>query len=336
MKENLPLWKLALNASPDTFELIPAGFSPSYISSAPSVSPSKSLSSSPSIIPSVSQESSDFSDDNGKKNNYIIGDEGNVVLEINIRLAGFGGMLPTEKFTELTKNGVKQFQRDYMKMGVPMGEVDYNTLKAIDEFSEKYRENVSNYKCKCGSCGGFGKGQYKNQYQSTSKTEANHKYEYPGMHQSLLWAVSASRFYLTKKLNNEYSIRSVNSAYRCWEDNKKNNRSTTNHMGKAVDLHFDKNKNRTHDMDILREKIYCECIGAPKQGGNSKYKFGWLPNKFGLEPNKWADGGNAANTWIHFDVREFNKDMYLKDEFFIKSDNESNFNKKLTEISKGA
>jgi len=331
MKESLPLWKLALNASPDSFGLMPAGFSPSFISSGASSSNSQVT-------------SSDFSDDNSledimpsdeKKCNYIMGDEGKVVLEINIRLAGFGGMLPTEKFTELTKSGVKQFQRDYMKMEVPMGEVDYNTLRAIDEFSEKYREDVSNYKCVCGSCGGFGKGQYKNQYQSTSKIESYHKYEYPGMHQSLLWAVSASRFYLTKKLNNEYSIRSVNSAYRCWKDNIRNDRSTTNHMGKAVDLHFDKNKNRTHDMDILREKIYCECIGAPKQGGNSKYKFGWLPNKFGLEPNKWADGKNAATTWIHLDVREFNKDLYLKDEFFIKSNNESNFNKKLTEIAKG-
>ncbi|MDR2594733.1 MAG: hypothetical protein LBC87_08190 [Fibromonadaceae bacterium] len=33
MKENLPLWKLALNASPDSFGLIPVDFSPSFISS---------------------------------------------------------------------------------------------------------------------------------------------------------------------------------------------------------------------------------------------------------------------------------------------------------------
>jgi len=318
MKENLPLWKLALNASPDSFGLMPAGFSSSISLSAP---PSVPKSVAPSVAPSSSQGSSDFSDDNGEKYNYVIGDEGKVVLEINIRLAGFGGVLPTEKFTELTKNGVKQFQRDYMKMEVPTGEADCNTLNAIDEFSEKYRENVSNYKCLCGSCGGFGKGQYKNQ----------NKYEYPGMHQSLLWAVSASRFYLTQKLNNEYSINCVYSAYRCWEDNIKHKRNTTNHMGKAVDLHFNKNNKRTYDMDLLREKIYCECIGAPKQEG----KFGWLPNKFGLEPNKWADGKDAATTWIHLDIREFNKDMYLKDEFFVKSNDESNFNKRLTEIING-
>jgi len=50
MKENLPLWKLALNASPDTFGLIPVDFSPSYISSG--------------VSPSSSQASNGFSDDN--------------------------------------------------------------------------------------------------------------------------------------------------------------------------------------------------------------------------------------------------------------------------------
>jgi len=75
MKENLPLWKLALNASPDSFGLIPAGFSPSFVS--PSVSQSKSLGSSTSN----SQGSNGFSDDNSledimppdwKKYNYTV------------------------------------------------------------------------------------------------------------------------------------------------------------------------------------------------------------------------------------------------------------------------
>lgn len=50
-----------------------------------------------------------------------------------------------------------------------------------------------------------------------SKTEKHHKYEYPGIHQSLLWAVSAVKFYLTIKLNQVYSINKINSGYRCWE-----------------------------------------------------------------------------------------------------------------------
>jgi hypothetical protein len=77
---------------------------------------------------------------------YRKNDSGRAVLEINIRLAGFGGLLPTEEFTELTEKGVKQFQRDYMKMENPTGVADMETLRKIDEFSERYRENVDNYK----------------------------------------------------------------------------------------------------------------------------------------------------------------------------------------------
>ena len=258
--------------------------------------------------------------------NACKGDKGKAILEINIRLAGFGCLLPTEDFTELTEKGVKQFQRDYMDMENPTGVADIATLKKIDEFCEIYRENVDDYKCKCGTCGGFGKGQFKNQYLlGKSRIEKYHKYEYPGMHQSLLWAVSASRFYLTKKLNGEYSIRTIYSGYRCWVDNNNHGRKSTNHMGKAVDLHFNKNGILfTSDMDLLREDIYCEYIGAPKQNGN----FGWLPNKFGLESSS-----AGASTWVHLDVREFNRVTFLKDEFFIKSNNGMNFSKKITDIN---
>ncbi|PKQ61439.1 hypothetical protein BZG02_15920 [Labilibaculum filiforme] len=75
---------------------------------------------------------------------YRKGDKGALILELNFRLSGFGGMLPTEEFTELTEEGVKQFQTDYMKI-TPTGEVDSKTLQKIDEFSDKYRENVANY-----------------------------------------------------------------------------------------------------------------------------------------------------------------------------------------------
>ncbi|GHT35927.1 hypothetical protein FACS189434_14180 [Bacteroidia bacterium] len=64
---------------------------------------------------------------------YHRGDKGKAVLEINIRLAGFGGMLPTEEFTELTEKGVKQFQQDYMKMAKPTGEADFATLEKETE-----------------------------------------------------------------------------------------------------------------------------------------------------------------------------------------------------------
>jgi hypothetical protein len=41
----------------------------------------------------------------------------------------------------------------------------------------------------------------------------------------------------------------------------------------------------------------------------------------------------AANTWVHLDVREFTRVNFLKDEFFIKSNNEMNFSNKIIEIN---
>ena len=259
---------------------------------------------------------------------YQKGDKGKVVLEINFRLAGFGGLLPTEEYTELTEKGVKQFQRDYMKMANPSGVVDSQTLEAIDDFSEKYRENLNDYKCKCGVCSGFGNRQFKNEYTKELQIEAGHKYEYPGIHQSLLWAVSASRFYFTEQLGGKFSIMAISSGYRCWEHSITKSKKTTNHMGKAVDILFNKNGERTResdDMDELREKIYCDFIGAPKQGGNDKTKFGWLACKFGLESTS-----QGAPNWVHLDVREFDPAKYLKDVFFIKSTSDKCFNNRIS------
>ena len=62
------------------------------------------------------------------------------------------------------------------------------------------------------------------------KIEAYHKYEYPGIHRMLLWSVRAVFFY-----NQEYTF-TVNSGYRCSENNKQNGRASTNHCGKAIDI----------------------------------------------------------------------------------------------------
>ena len=35
--------------------------------------------------------------------------------QINIRLAGFGGNVPTDEFDDRTEKTIKQFQRDYMQ-----------------------------------------------------------------------------------------------------------------------------------------------------------------------------------------------------------------------------
>ncbi|MGQ3678600.1 peptidoglycan-binding domain-containing protein [Tenacibaculum discolor] len=267
---------------------------------------------------------------------YKKGDKGKEVQEINIRLTGFGkGLLPKKEFTEKTEIAVSNFQKDFMKIE-PTGIADYKTLEAIDKFCEEYKENLSDYECPCTNssiserpdkdkrCTGFGKKQYKGKYKSSSKVERNNKYEYPGIHRSLLWGISAVRFYMK---DTNYKVKTVFRGYRCWADNLHNpyhsNRTSTNHMGKAADLHFTKDKSRTKkvsDIEYIRENFFHKYLGAPKSGAGQTYGFGWKKNHFGLEPKKFNSGSSGATTWVHVDVREFDKEFLAESLFVNKQD----------------
>ncbi|MFK7051073.1 hypothetical protein V3Q77_14435, partial [Flavobacterium davisii] len=168
-------------------------------------------------------------------------------------------------FTDRTEKMIKQFQRDYMK--VPeTGKVCGNVLRAIDDFQSKYTIHFDDTKCKCGKCKGFGDQSNKGKYAKPQHIEAYHKYEYPGIHRSLLWALKSVMFYTTnteKELN--YTVKCIFSGYRCRFDNLINNRNSTNHMGKALDVHFNKNGKRTQkvkDLEEIREKIFNKYLGA--------------------------------------------------------------------------
>jgi GH24 family phage-related lysozyme (muramidase) len=258
-----------------------------------------------------------------------------LIREINIRLAGFGGNVPTDKFTDRTEKMIKQFQRDYMK--VPeTGKVCGNVLRAIDEFCNKWQEKISNYTCLCkgvrsieNKCSGFGKGRYKGEYSSSRKIERYHKYERPGMHRSLLWGTSALRFYLSKQ--DVYKYLWQTAGYRCWDHNRSVPRQTTNHMGKAVDIQFSKNGTtiegrRQSNLPILHEiydKFYSKYLQA-------KYQWVGGQNNFSIEPIGIGDG--LTNSWIHLDVREFDNE-YLDDEYFIKTQ-ERVINGSIVELAK--
>ncbi len=137
-----------------------------------------------------------------------------LIREINIRLAGFGGNVPTDEFTDRTEKMVKQFQRDYMK--VPeTGKLCGNVLKAIDEFQQKYPINFSEIECKCGSCTGFGKERNSEEYQKATILEKHRKYEYPGIHRSLICAYRASMFYIDKDKQLNFKTKWIESGYRC-------------------------------------------------------------------------------------------------------------------------
>jgi len=265
---------------------------------------------------------------------YRIGDKGKAVLELNIRLAGFGGLLPTEEFTELTEKGVKQFQRDYMKMARPTGEADWDTLEEIDEFCEKYKFTFSELECKCSTkgqdtrdvllnetvrnnCNGFGDGSNRN----------TRFYERPGVHRSLLFVLKALMFYLEKD-KSQFSLRSINSGYRCRFHSVFMDRRTTNHMGTALDLHFNnKDGVRTRDssdMDAIRKYFICKYMNAPLttiDGTGRTREFGWKRNHIGLEPKRDSRGRDGATSWVHVDVREF-ETKYQDDKFFVKNESD--------------
>ncbi|WP_185247647.1 peptidoglycan-binding domain-containing protein [Chryseobacterium bernardetii] len=242
-----------------------------------------------------------------------------LIREINIRLAGFGGNVPTDKFTDRTERMIKQFQRDYMK--VPeTGKVCGNVLKAIDDFQQKYIIDFDDVKCPCGKCKGFGNDKFPEQKQNSKIAELKRKYEYPGIHRSLIWALRAAMFYTTViEKDLKYSVKCIFSGYRCWINNDIHNRSSTNHMGKALDLHFNKNGKRTQvpkDIEEVRQKIFVKYLGNQVRWNET--------NKFSLEPGVAVYKGEfIASTWIHYDVRQFEL-KYLADEYFVKNINQVN------------
>lgn len=228
-----------------------------------------------------------------------------LIREVNIRLAGFGGALPTDEFTELTATCIKQFQRDYM--GVPdTGKICGSVLVALDQFYDEYPISsfMGKAACNCGKCSGFGNG--KMGVQSGINT-AN---EYPGIHRSLIWILKSLNFYLKnefkdKKINVAY----IESGYRCIENNKKHERTSVNHMGLALDIHFHKNGVRTRelsDMEFIRKNIMAKKMGASEQR---------IRDKIYLEPKVFRSGEAGATSWVHFDITMFLA-KYFKNNMF--------------------
>ncbi|CAN1502029.1 Endolysin/autolysin [Flavobacteriaceae bacterium] len=279
------------------------------------------------------------------------GDKSELIREINIRLAGFGGNVPTDEFTDRTEKMIKQFQRDYMK--VPeTGKVCGNVLKAIDEFSTKFDISTTLWnqiKCSCSTKGqqvtsklrvinelnnckdwgdGTGKGTYK-----TGSEEKNHKYEYPGIHRSLLFGFKAMLFYISKQ--NTYKFRMFSSGYRC----RFKNYMTTNHQGKALDIQFSKDswniagaeRRNLVELRKIRDDIFHKYLNAKTSWINGSNNFCLEPIDLIYKANGEIDK-NYTYSWIHFDVREF-ESKYLDDKYFCKNSVSLN-GKKIIQLAK--
>ena len=222
------------------------------------------------------------------------------VVELQIRLAGFRGTLPDGDFGPGTERQVTSFQRDYMKLPEPSGVADGDTLRAIDRFADRYPIDFRKLRCPCGKCGGFGQGRFKRRYlPGRPKLEAYHRYEYPGVHRMLLWAVRAALFYMPQ---HKFV---VTSCYRCEIDNQRRGRTSTNHHGKAIDLDIVLRP----DQDKREDMILCDAARG-RIVETADAQIGWSArNRKALEPS------SIAPTWVHYDVRCYER-KYLADAMF--------------------
>lgn len=247
----------------------------------------------------------------------VLGSRGTTVSELRIRLAGFGGLLPGDVFDDAVSASVKLFETTYMHRQ-PTGVVDAEFATAFDEFSNKYMIDFKQLACDCGKCKGFGAGRGLGQYTNTQKLELYHKYEYPGMHRSLLWAVKAVQFFCEIDTPTSVRYRGISCGYRCQDNNIIHKRTSTNHMGKAVDLVFENFVNGKWSRDTAKD--YAGVSKAANTvrtvlGKRMNAQLNWgSRNRFSMEP---GTGTVSAPTWVHVDVREWDK-VYLEDEYFAK------------------
>lgn len=234
------------------------------------------------------------------------GVQGPEVIELQLRLSGFRGAVWDGDYGPATELQVITFQRDYMGMENPNGITDASVFQALKQFAEEHPIDFDKLKCPCGQCNGFGEGRYKGQYRggATSGPEQRNMYEYPGIHKAILHASRAAQFYgELAGFGRAYPT----SGYRCWYNNEQKGRTSTNHMGKAIDIDFPLQPGEDKEDDRNR----CD-LGRAMLVEKSNFQIGWGgANQKALEPS------NIAPTWIHMDVRNYNPALYLKDEYFV-------------------
>jgi GH24 family phage-related lysozyme (muramidase) len=117
----------------------------------------------------------------------------------------------------------------------------------------------------------------------------------------------------------------VESGYRCHNHPIYKSKKTTNHCGKALDIHYNilstgKRTRSTDDMNKIRKEIFNKYLGA---------KWDW---KNGDDIFYLESSTVGATTWIHLDVREFSQKNLVK-KYFIK-DNLALNGKSIVQLAK--
>lgn len=237
--------------------------------------------------------------------NLSKGSKGDAVVELQLRLAGFKGTVWDGDFGPKTELQVKAFQQDYMGIAEPDGIAGERTYAALDIFSQAHAPDFGRLVCTCNGCWGFGNGQFKGKYTGNDKKERYHKYEYPGIHKAIIHSYTALRFY---SLTHDIGCLFETCGYRCWVRNSQKNRTSTNHMGKAIDCDY-----LMEDGDDKRDDIGRCNKARDLLVKESNFQVGWRDkNQKSLEPEI------IAPSWIHMDVRSY-EEKYLNDRFFVKN-----------------
>lgn len=247
-----------------------------------------------------------------------LGDKGQLVEELNLRLMGFGNTVDDsaalDEFTVATEKAVKQFQRDYMGVA-QTGKVCGKVLAAIDDFLVKYPLPYANLACQCQDhqpgnqgCTGFGMARTESGSVGHLKNGSSKPgVERPGIHRGLFWSLRAALYYLHGKESHlGFRFQKISSGYRCWKRAKQMGIFTINHLGDACDVHFKRNNEHVHgnELESLKNKVLVGIMGA-----NPNWS---LPNRISLEPQSITD------QWVHMDVRKFEA-RYKLDRFYAKT-----------------
>lgn len=229
---------------------------------------------------------------------------GDDVIELQLRLAGFRGTIWDGDFGPGTELQVMTFQREVMNDSSPDGIVGPQTFKALDKFIRDFSIDMAQLECVCGKCNGFGNGLHKDKYLiGQPKLEMYYQYEYPGIHQAILHTFRAVLFY-SKRLGFPKPV--ITCGYRCHEHNRQKGRTSTNHMGKALDFDFSLKPGEDKRDDQKR----CDAFrGRMVEFAN--FQIGWgAVNRKALEPSE------IAPIWIHMDVRNYER-KYLDEKYFV-------------------
>ena len=154
-------------------------------------------------------------------------------------------------------------------------------------------------------------------YSSTKKDELYHKYEYPGIHRSLLWGITALRYHLESKSDTGAKFYRFSSGYRCHDNDTVKKKGTTNHMGKAADILFYTRNgdkwSRPEDCNERNKTVEAVRMLCTEEDG-LKAQYEWSDdNRFSMETT-----AQGAKTWVHIDIRQY-KSPYLSDKFFVTS-----------------